>query len=63
MKCSVCDGEKGWYENYGLEYYNYWEDCPYCKGTGKAGFAAWFWEHAPVRFVEWYADKFCKEDK
>ena len=57
MKCSTCDGEGGW-----QEYVEYWklpyQECPMCEGTGSVGLINWFWEHAPVRFVEWVGDTF-----
>jgi len=62
MKCEACAGEGGWRENYDMDYVDEWEECPYCKGTGKATFSMWFWTHVPVWFVEWYGDTFCKEE-
>lgn len=55
MRCSTCDGEGGW-----TDYVEIWElpyqECPVCKGTGSTGLMQWFWEHAPIEFVEWYID-------
>ena len=62
MKCNICDGEGGWYENYDMDWTNIHEECPYCNGTGRMSFSQWFWENAPVRFVEWYGDTFCNEE-
>ena len=61
MNCTICGGMGGWYEDVGLEYCYPWENCSYCKGTGKQTISQWFWENVPAWFVEWYADTFCKE--
>ena len=57
MRCTVCLGEGGFYEDYGSAGY-YWEDCYVCRGKGTHSFWYWlrcvFWEHMPIRFVEWY---------
>jgi len=61
MDCLDCNGKAGWWEDYGTCEL-YWEDCPFCD-NGQIPFMEWFsrklWgEWLPVRFVEWYADKF-----
>lgn len=55
MKCSTCEGEGGWqdYIDYTPLFY---QICPMCNGKGTMGLQAWFWESAPIRFVEWYID-------
>ena len=57
FKCTTCDGEGGW-----KDYVEAWElsyqPCPRCQETGKIAFMEWFWEHAPIRFVEWVGDAF-----
>ncbi len=61
MRCPMCEGEGGWYEfvDYGLGQGPYTQ-CWTCKGEGELSMwtriSVWFWENAPVRFVEWYSD-------
>ena len=62
-KCEACNGEGGWHENYDMDYVSEWEECPYCKATGKQTFSQWFWTHAPIRFVEWYGDVRNKDEQ
>jgi hypothetical protein len=60
FKCWTCNGEGGW-----QDYVDVWklpyQKCPICDGTGKITFMEWFWEHAPVRLVEWVGDTFYNE--
>ena len=57
MKCPICEGTKGWYEDYGLDIYYPvpWTNCPYCKGTGKISFIHWlkykWWENIAPDWV------------
>jgi hypothetical protein len=57
FRCEGCNGEKGWYEFYDLDYEpRIWQECPVCKGTGDFGFWNWFWCKMPVWFVERYSE-------
>lgn len=60
MKCPICEGEGGW-----VEVIDYWIGGPYsgcntCDGDGDVSLwtllSIWFWEHVPIRFLEWYSD-------
>jgi hypothetical protein len=50
MKCSCCDGRKGWRDDYGCGF-SQWQDCPVCHATGKIGFMTWLWDWAPTWIV------------
>ena len=56
MKCPTCEGERGWHEDYGLEWVWEWHDCPHCSGTGKINFLEWLWINLPERITEWFLE-------
>lgn len=60
MRCPICEGEGGW-----TEVIDYWIGGPYtpcltCNETGNINlwlrFTIWYWEHLPIRIVEWWGD-------
>jgi len=59
MKCPYCKGEGGesWVP-FNSPFPSEWEDCWHCRGVGKVSLIFWlealWWEHVPVRFIEWW---------
>ena len=66
MKCNICNGEKELLEHWEPGVGGYSLPCYRCDGKGSYSFWNYltniFWENAPVRFIEWYADTFFKEN-
>jgi len=61
MKCPICNGKGGWREDMGEGTVLY-EPCYECNESGNMPLEKylwfWFWQYAPVSFVEWYSDTF-----
>jgi hypothetical protein len=60
MKCQICNGEGGWTEVIDREIGGPYYPCQTCNKTGTISLWTWiyiwFWDNAPVWFVEWYSD-------
>ena len=67
MKCPICEGKGGWTEIIDPEIGGPYFRCWTCNQTGGISLlkrlSIWFWESAPVKFVEWYGDTFYPYNK
>ena len=54
MKCPLCEGKNGWYEDFGEGTINF-EKCPICKDGQVTIFYMiryWIWNNITCRFYE-----------
>lgn len=60
MKCPVCEGEGGWWDDMGIDGYSQHERCGLCIEEGTINLKKWlnhqFWNHLPQAIWEWYVD-------
>jgi hypothetical protein len=54
--CPGCNGDIGWYEDYGIDGPPVWEECPVCSGTGQGSWTEWLWMKAPDWLIDRYID-------
>ncbi len=59
MKCPVCEGEGGWWDDMGIEGYSQYDNCGLCN-EGVINLKKWlkhqYWKHLPQALWEWYVD-------